>query len=629
MGHAERLVTSLNEIPFCSRSGRGSSLLPNLLQDFRLVLLAYFLLSLAWVVIIPPWQGPDEPGHYEYARLLSDLHRPPRPQDANPELQAEIIRDLDAHDFWRLTHQPRPAPLPSRFQEVPFLKRSGTQLGNEPTLYYLAPALFFHALPNVPTLHLYIGRIYSVLLGSLILFIGHRAARYRFSSRPDLAAGMSSLLALLPMPIFIHATFSSNAFKDLVGAMFFALAWKFFSSKAPLPLRYWIALGGIVAAAAMTGGPTWLLLLAGSGILFLSPHSPVRPWLRPLLYGGIIVGIALLLFPHNASRAATWERGPERKPAIRIVGAGRDGSAALYLVDRRVDSRGYVAQNLPGATIPTVWGMDLEARAWVRALQGPVQACLSLADGVTQSVTCVDANSRWQEIILYHPVSPGASYIRVVLGVGKPRSRDPVGVLLVDDFAVQRVRQPENLLRNGGAEKPLSRPLYVLTPLLRQMHLIPSPVYTPERWNRPLTEKLLLAAAVLFTSFWGNYGWLQYPLPVPVYILLSLVTLGVLGGVGRWVRRRDLTEETVRLMRFDGIVVGAIIIGSILPTLRADWLPQGRYLFPYLLPLLALGVQGLEAWRPRSCSPRIWIGLWLGLTAAFHLFSLLWTAIAM
>jgi len=61
-------------------------------------------------------------------------------QATQEQLQGRMIAALDRADFWTLTRQARPSPLPRTFAETPFLARSGSQVGKSP-LYYLIPAL--------------------------------------------------------------------------------------------------------------------------------------------------------------------------------------------------------------------------------------------------------------------------------------------------------------------------------------------------------------------------------------------------------------------------------------------------------------------------------------------------------
>jgi len=67
-----------------------------------LLLLALSLVrGLLYLAIIPPWQGPDEPRHFEYARLIADRGRLVTKRDLSPALQEGVIRSMVEHDFWR------------------------------------------------------------------------------------------------------------------------------------------------------------------------------------------------------------------------------------------------------------------------------------------------------------------------------------------------------------------------------------------------------------------------------------------------------------------------------------------------------------------------------------------------
>ncbi len=95
----------------------------------------------AYALLVPLWQAPDEPGHYEVACLLSQVKRPLTGDDLSLPLQRDILANLAQHEFWTQVHAPQPAPLPLAFADDPFLARSGRQAGDEPPLYYLIPAL--------------------------------------------------------------------------------------------------------------------------------------------------------------------------------------------------------------------------------------------------------------------------------------------------------------------------------------------------------------------------------------------------------------------------------------------------------------------------------------------------------
>jgi hypothetical protein len=50
--------------------------------------------GLLYVALIPPWQGPDEAGHFESVRLFAELGRIPGRADVSPTLEREIVDSM-------------------------------------------------------------------------------------------------------------------------------------------------------------------------------------------------------------------------------------------------------------------------------------------------------------------------------------------------------------------------------------------------------------------------------------------------------------------------------------------------------------------------------------------------------
>ncbi len=591
-------------------------------RQYGVPLLLYALLALAWMVVIPPWQGPDEPGHYEYTQLLADLGRPPQRRDERPDLQAAIIRELDRQDFWRFTREPRPQPLPTRFAAHPFLRRSGSQLGDEPPYYYVLPALLTPLVPDM-TAHLLWARLYSLLLGVGVVLAAAWGAPRAWPRRPLLARGLPYVVALLPMPAFAHAMFNPGVLADVVGAWFFAVAWALLRASRPRQARgYWVALAGITFLALVVKRTTAILLPLALGVLWAAPTSPLRRARRGVAYVALALVLALVLFPRVPDRAAAWREGPARVPARRVPGQGIAGSAALLLRDVSPARRVYLAQNVAAHRVPALWGEWVRFRVAVRAATGQPWVCMSVIDRASRSVACARATSSWQVLSVDHVVHPGTSFVRAVVGIGNPHEPRAVGTAFVDALHLVAVAGP-NVLDNGDAEEALLRVAPWWDRLLRLGHLGPPEVYAPTAAALPLPARLFLALAILFVSFWGNYGWLQYPLPVPVYVGLGLVTLGLVVGMARSGATRGGAAR--RIFRFNVAAVLLAFVAMLAPVLRPGWFPQARYLFPLLLPLVALGLEGVRAWFPRVAEPRL-LRWTVAAVAAFALFSLVWTA---
>jgi hypothetical protein len=116
----------------------------------------------------------------------------------------------------------------------------------------------------------------------------------------------------------------------------------------------------------------------------------------------------------------------------------------------------------------------------------------------------------------------------------------------------------------------------------------------------PSLPRSLLYLALLFPGFWGNFGWLQVPMPVPVYAALAAVCGLALAGL-LWPRRPgdtlDLLPPIGRWLALGLALAVLQVIG--LPMWGRDWQPQARYLHPALVPMLVFFVAGLRRWSGR------------------------------
>ncbi len=110
------------------------------------------------------------------------------------------------------------------------------------------------------------------------------------------------------------------------------------------------------------------------------------------------------------------------------------------------------------------------------------------------------------------------------------------------------------------------------------------------------------SAAITFNSFWGQFGWMAFPLQGWMYALillfLCIAGLGVLVG---W--RRPLPQEPERAAQraaWGLIGVTALAAGAQYVYYNLEFLQlQGRYLYPGLIPLGIALALGFDGWRRR------------------------------
>jgi len=188
-----------------------------------LLVLLMVLHGLLYTALIPPWQGPDEPKHFEYLRLLYEKRHLVSLADTDPLLQEAIVNSMSDHDFWRLGFWD-PSAQPSR--QGPFYEIwwDSPTLLHRPPLYYLALLPAEAAVAGQPIeVQLYVARLVSLLMGVLTVLLAYRTAQAIFPGRPRLATAVGGFVALQPVFAFISGTMNSDNLVNLLCAFLFYL----------------------------------------------------------------------------------------------------------------------------------------------------------------------------------------------------------------------------------------------------------------------------------------------------------------------------------------------------------------------------------------------------------------------
>ena len=578
---------------------------------------AVFLVGLLnaslFALLTPAWQAPDEPGHFEYACLLGQLRRPLLGHDRSLPLQQAIIASLDRHDFWPQVREPQPAPLPASFGADPFLLRSARQVGDEPPAYYLAPAGVCRLPLSIETQ----ARLMR-LWGALLFGLTAAATAWGWSGRASWPAGALGrlhplLLALLPMPAFIAASVNNDSLALLSATLVFAAVLRI--QRLGWTWRRGLGLVALLALALASKKTTyfllpWLALLAGAGLWrWLGWRGWSQGRRLAVLAAVTVAAVAVLLLP--SPLPAGWRGigqlpGGGRTPTALLAGPGW----AARVVDSSDRREGRLYQELAPDDVRLLAGQPVTATLWVRSADGqPTPGRLVLRDSAGFSQISFTAGDRWQPVSLRHTLAITTTHARLVVFPTAGQGRQETGALLAAAAALQAA-DGRALLRNGDFRQAARLAELLAAPLEgRWRQFAPGALAA---WEAP--QRSLLYVALTFAGFWGNYGWLQAPLPMALYVVLAGVTvLAGAGVLGRW--RRD---AALRPILAAWLLAGLLIaLQTFLPMIGRDWQPQGRYLFPALLPLTGLLLAGLDHWLYLDRRPARRRGL-LALLLAFN-----------
>jgi hypothetical protein len=155
-----------------------------------------------YALLVPAWQAPDEPAHFNYARHLAQT-------GTLPVLQ---LGDYDGAYLELLKASRFPPALP-----IDRLRYEGHQ---PPAYYALAAPLAALAGPATPMPV----RLLSVALGALLVVLIFAIVRTLLPARPELALLAAALPAIIPQHLAIFASVSNDALASVAVAFAMLIA---------------------------------------------------------------------------------------------------------------------------------------------------------------------------------------------------------------------------------------------------------------------------------------------------------------------------------------------------------------------------------------------------------------------
>lgn len=274
--------------------------------------LLVFVRGAIYAVIIPPWQGPDEPQHFEYVRLLYENRRRMALGDVSPILEQRIIQSMYTFDFPRLAPGIFEEQDPPRtFQEIWGQYGTHTRLGSPPLYHILAASLQPFTSDDVLE-QMYLARLVSVVLGIGTVVLAFLTLMEVFPYDPFLFLGVPTFITFLPMYSYMRGTVNSDSLATLFGALVIYVLVLAFTRR-----RFWAFWGAALILS-------FLGMLAKKMTFFLIPltlgaipvhvgYRRVALSQRQLMLGLVFVAVVALLF------GTSWMLSPIRSTLVSWV----------------------------------------------------------------------------------------------------------------------------------------------------------------------------------------------------------------------------------------------------------------------------------------------------------------------
>jgi hypothetical protein len=163
-------------------------------------------------VVVPPWQGPDEPVHFVLAQLLSVADDSPEPM--RPKLERQVLESMGTHRWWEPYGGRTPDPLPRSFSEA--AARIGTGVYFQPLYYGVAAPVLRVARPMSLESAYWRLRALSIALSIVTLALAWAGTRLLFG--PAVATGATSIAVLNPQFMLTVISVNPDALLIVLGA---------------------------------------------------------------------------------------------------------------------------------------------------------------------------------------------------------------------------------------------------------------------------------------------------------------------------------------------------------------------------------------------------------------------------
>ena len=245
----------------------------------------YFLLAIGYSLLMPIWEGPDEPAHYLIALTLARQNIYPTPEQNYEAHQprgyyrvaALAIKTLDKIDK-RYSDYFRPYPF-FRYVRKPVRIFDWT---DENYRFMVGP----HVL-----------RWLNILLGGGALWLNWSAFRLLVPAEPSKRVAALALAALTPQYLHIMSAVSNDALGTLAGSLLFYLAIRVAIETTDLLALVSVILGAILPLVTkLTALPAGVVLLCTLAWKQASPRQQMWRWLFTGVILLLLTAFALYIF---------------------------------------------------------------------------------------------------------------------------------------------------------------------------------------------------------------------------------------------------------------------------------------------------------------------------------------------
>jgi hypothetical protein len=578
----------------------------------RIILALGVIHGLVFVFLIPPWQHYDEPGHFEYAKLIALQGSIPKAGDYDAALVQEIYNSTIKNNFFHYQGQPTPSQnitgAANRFW-IP-------QVGDPPAYYWSVSWLIKLTLSQPTETQLYMGRLFSLVLFLLTIWASWRLTKEITTANSPLRWMVPAMLALLPGFVDIMTAFSNDPAAVMVFSLFL-----------------WASIR-LIRVGLKPG-----LLLITILLVILCFFTKRTTWVAPILFPFVLIlsifhgrlkkagwAIALLLIPLSAfiifqwDDAALWYRDTTQDEPTRVIAPVQplQGNALQVVIDSQASSPSLFQIVIPeaGHSLP---GKTVTLGSWVwsnvpMAINSPDLLIINKKrETVRLGSPTIQIGTDPVFTSLSFRIPEDATRVYVVLSpstssapAGKVYFAGPIlveGERPVNSHPIFHDRSMStgewggpftNLVRNADVAQAWPK---IRSDVVHLTNKVSANLDNELYWMIDLLDVrgnswfLVGSFRTIFRTFWGRFGWGNISMIGSLtYRLFELVTLLSFAGLGIF-SFRHRSSIPWGIVIFNGISLLLVLFmafytGIAMQSLISkDYLPVARFILSMIVPI--------------------------------------------
>lgn len=387
-----------------------------------------------YILIIPPWQSGDAPGHFEFVALTAEWQRLPTIDETWPSLTREINASAQSQCAECFGNGRIDIDYLSRAD--PPLLLGPREVDYQPPLYYILLAPLYAALRGQSILvHYYALVFISGLMAVATVFLAGLTAQTLFPSDRLLQIAIPAFALFCPTQSFLAAAINNDNLATLISALgMLLLVWLFrygFRWTTALGLLAVAVIGVLTKRSLLFWAP---LAIMGLGLYWVTLNLKRLTDRQRVVMSGVIQGVIVALivavplsffWPQLAGWLA-W--GLEKAPIAKVRGVGfvyQAIASGTYWTPKILE----IDRQSAVYTLITSWALFGWGNLWPAAGYTIISvviglACLGLMAVIWRSAKDSQRLEPWQKNILgvfaLSIVLAFAGILVVIVGLGVP-----------------------------------------------------------------------------------------------------------------------------------------------------------------------------------------------------------------